>query len=116
MSDHHDDWFKHSPDEVHMEAHGETNSVIILAFLFATIVTVVVTGGLIMQYFKVRVADLKEEVQYSRSDVSPKVQAAREAKENWEKNLTEAHWVDRDKGVVGLPLDVAMQRVIDEYN
>ncbi|MBN4060327.1 hypothetical protein JYT11_00605 [Planctomycetaceae bacterium AH-315-I19] len=117
MSEHHDDWFKHTPDEPeHMTAHGDTNSVLIILFLLGTIVFVFITAILIEKYFKVRVASLEHELQEVRADVSPRVQATRITKEGWENTLSEPRWIDQSKGIVALPLDIAMQRVVDQYN
>lgn len=115
MSEHTDGWFQHTPDEPeHMEAHGETNSVLIIAFLLGVIVVVGVTSVLIIQYFKVRVSSLEGDLRENRVDQTI-AQPFREARESWESKLDEPHWIDRGKGVVGLPLDVAMGRVISEY-
>lgn len=115
IDEHTDEWFKHTPDEPdHMKAHGETNSVIIIAFLLATIIVVGVTALLIMQYFKVRVSGLEGELVERRVDQTV-AQPYRESRESWERKLSEPQWIDRDKGVVGLPLDVAMERVVSEY-
>ena len=115
MSDHHDDWFQNEHDSEHMEAHGETNSLIIIQFLAGTILIVVVTIVLISQYFKVRVASIEDTMIESRSDQTL-AQPALEAKSNWENTLSEPAWIDRNDGVVALPLDVAAQKVINEYN
>lgn len=115
IDEHTDEWFKHSSDEPdHITAHGETNSVIIIAFLLATILVVGVTSLLIIQYFKVRVSGLEGELVEDRVDQTV-AQPYRERRESWEQKLTEPQWIDREKGIVGLPLDVAMQRVVSEY-
>jgi len=77
---------------------------------------VVITAVAIKTYFMARVASIEHETQEVAADVSPKVQAAVEAKEGWATSLSEASWVDESKGIVALPLDIAMQRVIDQYN
>jgi hypothetical protein len=88
--------------------------VIIIAFLLATILVVGVTSLLIIQYFKVRVSGLEGELVEDRVDQTV-AQPYRELSESWEQKLSEPQWIDRDKGIVGLPLEVAMERVVSEY-
>jgi len=116
MSDHHDDWFQHSPDgAAQAESQGDLNSGLIIVFLVIVAIGVLVIAILIAQYFKMRVADISEDRQEHRADTTTAL-VVFEAKATWEKKLqSDASWIDRDKGTVSIPLDIAMQRVVEEY-
>lgn len=111
---HHDDWFRHTPGEHHQAAHGETNPWAVGGTL---ILVVVVTFGVafyVLNYFQRAVAHEKLVKREQRTDLTWGAETAA-TKANWNNELNSYKVLDPKTGTVGLPLDVAMDKVVAEY-
>lgn len=114
-NDHHDDWFRHSPDEPHAQAaHGEINPTFIIGFLSAVIAATFGVVVLFLVYFNQVNTDLKVQNWEERT---PLLGNYAEKRANWTAELgAQPEWADPDQTYVTVPLDVAMQNVIESYN
>lgn len=111
----HDTWFRHEANEPHHQAsHGETNGWKIIAFLFVVILLVFASGFAMFKYYKM--AEQKEI--YKKYDLRTEQFGGGELnamKEEWNRQLSTAGWVDANARVARLPIDVATQLVINDY-
>lgn len=115
MSEHHDDWFQHESGEPHhMAAHGDINSVAIIGFLIATFVAVFVVGFVTYKWYSSFAQTLEVSVREDRADEYYSVEK-NSAFAAWEGALEEARWVNRDEGVVTVPVERAARIVASEY-
>lgn len=110
----HDEWFRHSAEEPHHQiSHGETNASKIGVFLFVVIVATFGTAWVLVKGL-LRVLDYKEIARQERNE--PFVQEYRESRARWDGALTASpEWADSRAGTVRIPVDLAMQLVIEEY-
>jgi len=109
---HHDEWFRHSAaEQTHQEAHGSTRTHAILASLFFTLVLVVVVGVVVFHYFQSQARILQTTLQEAATPRDAYVAAT----QNWNNQLSTYGWVEEKDGPVRLPLDVAIERVVDVY-
>ncbi len=116
MNEHvHDNWFKHDASEPKpQEMHGKINPMNIMLVLLGTLVTVGVTIIVVLKmFFDPAVYEFKAERLEARTDAI--AAPAQEALANWQSEMLTAGWVDQGSGVVRLPLDVAKEKVIEEY-
>lgn len=118
--EHHDEWFRHSADEPsHMEAHGTINSVFIIGYLALTIAIVFIIAVGVLQYVK----SSQRELRTVTEDAIPRGryfgpgtgETATQAVAGWQKELGEWAWVEQGS-VAQIPIDVAMDRVVEQYN
>lgn len=108
----HDVWFRHSVTEPHhQESHGDTKTLVILAFLAATVISVFGLGVIVLTYFEAEARQLKTNIQEA---ATPR-QEFDDAFKQWESDLSSFGWADAEAGVVRLPLDQAMTKVKAEY-
>lgn len=111
----HDTWFRHDANEPHhQESHGETNGWKINAFLFIVILLVGASSYGMFKYYKM--AEQKEI--YKKYDLRTEQFGGAELnamKEEWNRQLSTAGWVDANARVARLPIDVATQLVINDY-
>ncbi len=108
----HDSWFRHDTAEPqHQASHGETSAIGILLTLFATVVFVFGTGGVVLVWFGHEwreFAIVQEEQKTNVTDL-------RNARAEWERVLSSYEWADPATGRVRIPLELAKSRVIDRY-
>jgi len=108
----HDEWFRHDASEPHhQEAHGQTNTTLILGFLGGTVVFVAVVGFIVYQYFLLLAREQQESLQERRTNTAE----VRSMEAAWGETLSSYGWVDAQAGVVRVPLEVARERVIERY-
>ncbi|MFG0274250.1 MAG: hypothetical protein ACF8QF_04250 [Phycisphaerales bacterium] len=106
-----DAWHDHSGEAAPQEVHGETNPMFIAALGVVGFGVLIVSIVLITVYFN----------QVVRSEVVQKVERADVSREYterrayWDAELTSYGWVDQEAGVVRIPLDAAIERVVEEY-
>ncbi|MBL8747353.1 MAG: hypothetical protein JNK58_13490 [Phycisphaerae bacterium] len=108
----HDSWFRHDPSQPHHQAaHGGTNAWGINAVMVATLGLVVVTA-LVTYYgaFEPMMRDLREkaEARPLSHEYQTGLSAARSQFNSYE-------WADPAKGLVRVPLDVAMRLQMEEH-
>ncbi|MFK7884277.1 MAG: hypothetical protein AB8F26_08880 [Phycisphaerales bacterium] len=113
MSGSHDDWHQHTAAEgMPQEEHGSQASVKALGMTFIVMtVGVIVTILLLVVYFKSYVGTYKAKVQEGTAIMQP----AFEAKLAAQSKLESFGWIDRDARTVHIPIDQAMQSVINDY-
>lgn len=111
----HDDWFKHDASEpAHQEMHGKINPFGIMLALLATLVAVGVTIVLVLKLaFDPAIYENKAERLEART--SEIAAPSNEKLANWDNRLSTPGWVNSDEGIVRLPLEIAQQKVIQEY-
>ncbi|MEM8835570.1 MAG: hypothetical protein AAGD00_07100 [Planctomycetota bacterium] len=115
MSEHHDDWFQHDASEpTAMESHGDINSVAIIGFLILTFVSVIAVGFVTYKWYASLSQSLHVEVREDRADEYYSVEK-NSAFAAWEGALEQPRWVNRDEGVVTVPVDRAARLVAAEY-
>jgi len=107
----HDEWFRHSPEEHHQEAHGATNAGIILAFLAGTVVFVGVVGFAVFKHYEHLLWAEQVRLQEHRT---PRAEY-QSLRAEWQQQLTTFAWTNKEAGRVRVPLDVAKRLVMDEY-
>lgn len=107
----HDEWFRHSPDEHHQEAHGATNARVILAFLAGTVALVAVVGFVVFKMFEHGLWAEQVRLQEHRT---PRAEY-QSLRAEWQQQLTTFAWTDREAGRVRVPLDVAKRLVMEEF-
>ena len=111
----HDDWFKHDASEPqHQEMHGKINPLGIMLTLLATLVVVAVTMIVVLKFF-FDPAIYQNKAERLEARTAQIAAPAQEKLANWESDLGSAGWVDSNTGVVRLPLEVARQKVMQEY-
>ncbi len=111
----HDDWFRHSPDEPHhQKAHGDFNPVVVMGFLAVTALgvfgTAVVTIGWFAREIETQIVttDRQREAAYTAEYTAKRAE--------WQRALTgEPEWLNEQENVVRLPIDMAMEKVAQEY-
>lgn len=109
---HHDDWFRHSArSRHHQEAHGQTSARTILIFLAATVLLVLFIGGTVYNMVKVQSAELRAVLQ----EAATPNQVYLKAMDQWNRDLSTYGWIDPAAGTVHIPLDDAINRVINDY-
>jgi Ca2+/H+ antiporter len=111
---HHDDWFRHSPGEQHQPSHGETNSWAISITLVILCVVTFAIAFYVLNYFQRAVAHEKLIKREQRTDLTWG-NDVRQIKGNWNAELEQYRVLDAKAGTVGLPLDVAADRVVSQY-
>lgn len=113
MSGSHDDWHQHTAAEgMPQEEHAAQASVKALGMTFIVMtVGVIVTILLLVVYFKSYVGTYKAKVQEGTAIMQP----AFEAKLAAQSKLESFGWIDRDARTVHIPIDQAMQSVINDY-
>ncbi|MEO1130320.1 MAG: hypothetical protein AAFX05_11535 [Planctomycetota bacterium] len=109
----HDEWFRHSPDEPHHQAeHGGFNPIVVMGFLAATILITFGVAAVVLPWFAREVQAQRVQVQEANSQYGAEY---REKMEGWVSDLSKPAWVDAENNVVRLPLDLAVERVIEQY-
>jgi hypothetical protein len=111
----HDDWFKHDASEpAHQEMHGRLNPYAIMLSLAGTLVLVAVTIVLTLKLvFTPAITENKSVRLEAGTDML--AGEVREAVAGWNNEMSRAAWIDAENGVVRLPMDIAMDKVIREY-
>ena len=114
MSGHHDeDWFRHSEDEgLPQDEHAAHVSAGALGVTFLVITFGVVGLVLILSMYFV---SYTREIKTTRLEGTQSAAQYRGYRSGAETRLNNASWVDRESGVVRVPLDRAMDLVIGEY-
>jgi hypothetical protein len=114
MSDHsHDDWFRHEADEsapqAEHAAHVNTTAIglTLLAIVFGVLFTVIILSMYFVQYAGTRKAMLEEGTRSAEPYLQYEQQATRE--------LNRLSWADREAGTVYVPIDSAMDAVVEAY-
>jgi len=108
----HDSWFRHDASEPrHQESHGETSALGILLTLFATVVFVFGTGGVVLVWF----GNEWREFAHVQEEVHTNVAEIRSARAEWQRRLSTYEWTDPAAGRVTIPLEAAKARVIERY-
>lgn len=107
----HDEWFRHSPEEHHQEAHGSTNARIILAFLAATVLFVFGTGFIVFKHYEHRLWAEQVRLQELRTPRAEYLGLRAE----WQQQLNSFAWTNQEAGRVRVPLEVAKRLVMEEY-
>lgn len=106
-----DAWHDHSGEAPPQEVHGETSALFIAGLGVVSFCGLLVCIGLLAVYFN----------QVSRAEIIQKrerTDVAREFRERsagWNAELTTYGWVDENNGVVRIPLDRAIELVVQEY-
>lgn len=113
---HHDEWFRHSPDEHHQESHGSTNPWAISGVMVAVIIITFGVAFYALNYLGRAAAALKAERHEALTDTSMRLGGAyRETRANWEAAQSQYTWVDAKAGVVRIPMDRAIDKVVRQY-
>jgi len=111
--EHHDDWFRHAPGETSHETHGDFNPYVIMAFLVVTVGIVFGVTLLIVPWFGRMVQAKRVEI---REQSTLPVQEFMESRTKWDADLRgEPTWIDESGGVIRVPIDVAMEQVVQRY-
>jgi len=110
----HDDWFRHEADEsapqAEHAAHVNTTAIglTLLAIVFGVLFTIIVLSMYFVQYAGTRKAMLEEGTQ----SAEPYLQYAEQS----QRDLSRLTWVDQAAGTVNIPIDRAMDRVVENYS
>lgn len=113
-SDHHDDWFRHTPAEglpqQEHAAHVNTTAIglTLLVIVFGVLAMVIVLS----MYYVSYTTNLKAE----RQEGTQSAAAYLAYRDNAESALSSFGWADRDAGKVNIPIDRAMDDVVAYYN
>lgn len=111
---HHDDWFRHSPGEVHQDSHGSTNPWAIAVTLILLIIVTFGVAFYVLNYFNRAVANEKIVKREARTDDTWKLEYL-QAKADWNAELSQYRLLDAKAGTVGLPIDAAIEKTVDAY-
>lgn len=111
---HHDDWFRHSPGERHQPAHGETNPWAVGGTLILIVILTFGVAFYVLNYFQRAVAHEKLVKREQRTDTTWGAEVAT-LKANWDAELKSYKVLDPKTGAVGLPIDVAAEKVVQQY-
>ncbi len=106
-----DAWHDHQGEAAPQEVHGETNPMFIAALGVVGFGVLLVSIVLITIYFNQVVRSEKVQ-KIERADVAREYS---ERRAYWEAELTSYGWVDQQAGVVRIPLDAAIEGVVEEY-
>ncbi len=120
--DHIDPWHTHTTDEpTPQEAHSEkVNVPVVVAYgvaCFVVIAVVVVITSIYFNWYVTKTKVAREE----QVDNGPTANSVLQAEYlNMRKGVEEvefkqAGWIDSEKNIVRLPIDVAMKKVVDQY-
>lgn len=114
MSDHgHDDWFRHesgeAPPQAEHASHVNTTAIglTLLAIVFGVLFTVILMSMYFVQYAGSRVALEQEGVDSAQAYIAYRDQTQR--------NLDTFGWADQAAGTVNLPIDRAIDDVVEMY-
>ncbi len=109
----HDEWFRHPPGEEHQSAHGDFNPYVVMGFLAVTIVIVFAVAFVVVPWFARMVQGQRIAVREQGARV---VEEYVNARANWQGDLTgEPTWVNEGEGVVRVPIDFAIDQVVERY-
>lgn len=106
-----DAWHRHTAEEGRPQAaHGQTTPGAIALVGVGSFVALVLTIGFVTVFFgQVNVQQREEKIEI---DLGANT---RQLKAEWKAELGGYGWVDPAKGLVYVPIDQAMDRVISEY-
>lgn len=109
----HDNWHQHSAAEgMPQHEHGSHTSTKALGLTFIIMVVgVIATILVLIAYFNSYVSTFRAERQEGTAMMRPAFEAKVAAKQR----LEEFGWVDREAGTVHIPLNNAIDRVVNEY-
>lgn len=112
---HHDDWFKHTPEEgVAQHAHGEINAPFIIAFLAVVIVITFALLFILLGYFGREVASEQGIKSEGRTEILARQHI--ESSNRWRAELEgDPRWIDMQTRTVRLPLEYAAREVVQMY-
>lgn len=110
----HDDWFRRSPDEPsHQSAHGDFNPYVVMISLAVTIVSVILIVILTIGWWDRMAAEERYLVQENNPAYG---QEFRGKSDTWRAQLYgEPTWVDERTNTIRIPIDRAMQVIVQEY-
>mgnify|MGYP007011824688 CR=1 FL=1 len=111
----HDSWFRHDPDEPHhQDSHGDFNPAIVMGFLGATIVGTLGVAIILFPWFTRSIQNLALEQREQNPGILQE-QIGRVAE--WDAALRgEPRWLDEQANIIAIPIDIAMDQVVQWYN
>ncbi|TVQ64448.1 MAG: hypothetical protein EA379_01450 [Phycisphaerales bacterium] len=106
-----DQWFEHAPtEEKPQPEHGKINAKALMGWLGALTVLLVITCVVLIWFFeqeKQRALQMRHEIDVGGSWRAQYTQVNAE--------LSGYAWVDPENNIVSVPIDLAMQKIVRQY-
>jgi hypothetical protein len=106
-----DEWHDHTGEAAPQEVHGETSPMFIAALGVVGFGVLIVSIVLITIYFN-QVVRAEQVQKIERADMA---RDYNERRAYWDAELSSYGWIDQENGVVRIPLDRAIESVVEEY-